>query len=176
MASLKLPEASENLSRDSFIPSKSEMDRSYKKRHTYPKMSIPSLEYKKNKNTYSINPSKNKHKIAFSDFWSNKMKAEVRCLEKKMMIYPSSNYTPKSIRQENELFPKIRKNYLKSNDYYSSTPRSYISAKDLVPAIEKLIVDCDLVRKKTRRLSVELSTSNKVLLEEYSKIPKIRVT
>ena len=175
MASLILPETSEKLSRDSCFPSKHEMDKSYKKKNTYPKVSkIPPINYRKSKSTCSINSSKNRHKIKFSDFWSNKMKAEVKSLEKQMMLYSSSTTTSKNTRQDSKIFPEIRKNYLKSNEYYSARTRSYIAPNDLIPTIEKIIVDCDLVRKKTRRLSFELSTSNKLLIEEFSKFPKNR--
>ena len=176
MASLKLLENPEKPNKDSSSHSRSEMDKSYKKKHTYPKVAkLPTPKFRTSKSTCSLYSSKSKNQISFSDFWSSKMKAEVRNLEKQMMPYLSYANTSKNTRQEFEFFPEIRRNYLKSNAYYSTTSRSSIPPKDLVPTIEKIIVDCDLARKKNRRLSFEILKSNKILNEEYLKFSKNRV-
>jgi hypothetical protein len=176
MASLKLVEKSEKSSKDFNQLSRSDLDKSYKKKHTYPNLTkLPTPKFRTSKSTCSLYSSKNKNQISFSDFWSSKMKAEVRNLEKQMMPYLSYANTSKNTRQEFEFFPEIRRTCLKSNAYYSTASRSSIPPKDLVPTIEKIIVDCDLARKKNRRLSFEILQSNKVLNEEYLKFSKNRV-
>lgn len=121
--------------------------------------------FKTSKSTSSLCNLKALHKISFSDFWSGRMKAEVRHLEKKLNPFPLSPAFPKD-PQTIVKFPKTSRTDLKSNKFYLKS--SEISSKPLklIPALERLIVDCDLIRKKTRRLSVELSNSKDFLKKE----------
>jgi hypothetical protein len=157
-----------------FFTRKPTKKNSPKKAKSFPQDSvIPSFKtYRKSKSISSISSVRNSSKILFSDFWSNRMKAEVRYLERKILPETINLNSCRASQGKSGFLPKIHKNNEKVWKMYSIACFNKKKIIKDVPEIEKIIDQCNVVRKGARRLSFELSTLSRIATEESQKLSR----
>lgn len=124
---------------------------------------------KSSQNTYGSHLSKKSSKINFADFWSGRMKAEIRNLE-------NNNFNQRKIKKTLNKTPiinnELSKRFMRKNLESLNIKSTKVSSLGLVPTIDKIICDCELAIRTSRKLSIDIPLHNNILTRRFNTYSK----
>jgi len=121
-------------------------------------------------NAFVSQLSRKPSRILLEDFWSGRMKAEVRNLENNKDGLQKRK--SKTLNKIPEIGKELSKRFMRNRLTRLSVNSTKVSTLGLVPALDKIISDCDHEIRTSRRLSGENSLRDQILtrrLSTYSK-------
>ena len=115
--------------------------------------------------------SKESSKINCEDFWSNRMKAQIEKLKKNNSIeINTANNSPKSLAAK---FPILEERFKRSSLLYNySFNSSSKQGLEYITTIDKIIDECNIVRKSTRKFSYEIFNTSKSIKQDLVSFAK----